>query len=106
MTANPPEQAAVNRVAQTREDGRQQDRQEERADHCDERRRDRRDQQKEKDLAETGLCHGEPGIVASQGKWCSRGAPSDSYNRFTISISARTTSATGAPTAMMTSGNS
>jgi hypothetical protein len=36
------------------------DRQQERADHRDERGRDRRDQQEKEGLAKAGLCHDEP----------------------------------------------
>ena len=50
----------IHGVAQAGEDGRQQDRQQERADHGDERGGDRRDQQQQKGLAEAGLCHGRP----------------------------------------------
>ena len=50
--AKPADQPLIDRIAQAREDRRQQDRQKERADHGDERGRDRRDQQEQKSLAE------------------------------------------------------
>ena len=66
LTATKPaEQPLIHRVAQAREDGRQQDRQQEHADHGDERDRDRGDQQKQKGLAEARLCHGEAGAAGN-----------------------------------------
>jgi hypothetical protein len=47
-------------IAQASKDGGQQDRQQERADHRDERGGDRRDQQEKEGLAKAGLCHDEP----------------------------------------------
>ncbi len=55
--SEPAEEPPVHRIAESREDGCQQDRQEEFADHRDERGRDRRDQQQEKGLAEAGFAH-------------------------------------------------
>jgi hypothetical protein len=52
------QQPLIHGVAQSREDGRQQDRQQKRADHGHERHRDRRDHQQQKGLAEARLCHG------------------------------------------------
>ena len=56
----PAEQPLIHGIAQAGENRRQQDRQQERADHRDERGGDRRDEQEKEGLAKAGLCHDEP----------------------------------------------
>ncbi len=58
---DPAEHPPIHGIAQAGKDGRQQDRQQKRADHGDERGGNRRDQQEQKGLAEACLCHDETG---------------------------------------------
>ena len=76
------QQPLIHRVAQSREDGRQQDRQQERTDHGHERHRDRRDQQQQEGLSEARLGHREA-------EGCPRGTDTRD-RRSTVTARART----------------